>query len=134
MSRRTVRERVLQVLYQLEFQPQEEARITDELSNDLSEEMRIFYSRILQGIRTHQEEIDPMIEKYLREGWSLNRIATLDRAVLRIAMFELIYEKNTPPKVVINEAVEMAKMYSGEESSSFINGCLGNWYREQVNE
>jgi N utilization substance protein B len=131
MNRRTVREKVIQALYQLEFQPAEAKRIADETRQQVSPEREAFFHRLFHGVQTHQEEIDTIIEKLLKKGWRLSRIATVDRAILRLALFELLYEEETPTKVVINEAIELAKAFSGEESSRFINGCLGKWVRER---
>lgn len=127
MSRRKAREKVLQALYQLEFQPDLPASLTEELDD----EIKNFYDHLLQGVREHQQEIDQQIAPFLKQGWSISRIATIDRAIIRIAMFEMLYDKDTPRKAVINEAVELAKTYGGEESSRFVNGCLGKWFRKQ---
>lgn len=131
MNRRTVREKVIQALYQLEFQPKEVERIADETCQQVSPEREAFFRRLFYGVQTHQEEIDPIIQKLLKKGWRLSRIAAVDRAILRLALFELLYEEETPTKVVINEAIELAKAFSSEESSRFINGCLGKWVRER---
>lgn len=131
MNRRTVREKVIQALYQLEFQPREAERIAEETRQQISPEREAYFQRLFHGIATHQEEIDTIIGRLLKKGWRLSRIAAVDRAILRLALFELLYEEETPTKVVINEAIELAKAFSGEESSRFINGCLGKWVRER---
>lgn len=131
MNRRMVREKVIQALYQLEFQPGEAKRIADETCQQVTPQREAFFQRLFFGIQAHQEEIDTTIEQLLKKGWRLSRIASVDRAILRLALYELLYEEETPTKVVINEAIELAKAFSGEESSRFINGCLGKWVREQ---
>jgi transcription antitermination protein NusB len=71
----------------------------------------------------HLTALDPVIKKYA-ENWELHRMATIDRCILRMASFELLYDVETPVKVIINEAVEIAKKYSTSESSRFVNGIL----------
>jgi N utilization substance protein B len=77
-----------------------------------------------QEIFTHRTEIDAKIAVAAPE-WPLAKVAKVDLAILRLATYELLYEKNTPPKVVIDEAVELAKEFGGDTSSAFINGALG---------
>ena len=86
-------------------------------------EVRNFSERIVKGAAGHMEEIDSVIRKYA-ENWVLERMAMVDRNILRAAAYELLYEKNTPHAVVINEALEIAKKFSMKESSAFINGIL----------
>lgn len=86
-------------------------------------EVRRFAERIVKGAIEHMEEIDSVIRKYA-EHWVLERMAMVDRNILRAAVYELFYEKATPPAVVINEALEIAKKFSMRESSAFINGIL----------
>ncbi|SHE45563.1 NusB antitermination factor [Seinonella peptonophila] len=130
MNRRLARESVLTTLYQLEFQPDEQSQIIHRQRTKLDRKTFLFYQQIVNGIQQHLNEIDQVIGKCLKSGWSIDRIASIDRAILRIAFYELLYEQETPIKVVINEAVEIAKSYSGDEASRFINGCLGKWVRE----
>ena len=129
MKRRTVREKVIQAIYQLEFQPTEGERIAQETLQTIPDERKDFFLHLFQGIQDHLEEINQSIEPLLKQGWKLSRIASVDRAILRLALFELLYEKETPIKVIINEAIELAKQFSSEESSRFVNGCLGKWVR-----
>lgn len=91
---------------------------------DLPEDMRKVAEELVSGIIEHQAEIDDRISTYL-QGWDLERIANVDRNVLRIATFELYYRPNIPPAVSINEAIEIAKKYSTAESGRFVNGILG---------
>lgn len=78
------------------------------------------------------EEIDDLIDKHL-DGWSIQRLAKVDKEVLRIAVYEFLYKEDIPMEVSINEAVEIAKDYGGENSSKFINGILGSIYRTLEN-
>ena len=83
-----------------------------------------FASRLIQGVIQHQEEMDTLIARYAPE-WPLDQMAVIDRNILRIAIFEFLIEAETPVKVAINEAVELAKTYGSDSAPRFINGVLG---------
>lgn len=83
-----------------------------------------FASRLIQGVIQHQDEMDTLIAKYAPE-WPLDQMAVIDRNILRIAIFEFLIEGETPVKVAINEAVELAKTYGSDSAPRFINGVLG---------
>jgi N utilization substance protein B len=85
---------------------------------------------LVEGVTAHQEELDALIRQY-SEHWRLERMAAVDRNLLRLALYELLHQPAIPAKVVINEAVELAKRYGSEESGSFINGILDR-IRQQV--
>lgn len=89
-----------------------------------------FIERLVQGVDRHYTELDTIIQPVAPE-WPLDQIARMDRIVLRIGTYELLHELNTPPKVVINEAVELAKAFGGDNSSKFINGVLGTILRQK---
>lgn len=89
-----------------------------------------FIEKLVNGIVAHQDELDATIQPVAPE-WPLNQIARMDRLVLRIGTYELMRESKVPPKVVINEAVELAKSFGGDNSSKFINGVLGTILRQQ---
>jgi N utilization substance protein B len=123
MKRRRAREYALQILYECEFSGTEpdygrffEGR-TEE--NEVVE----FARGIVSGTLEHLAEIDSIIRE-TAEHWVLERMAAVDRNILRAAAYELIYDKDVPPAVAINEALEIAKKYSTAESASFINGIL----------
>ena len=80
-------------------------------------------------MKTNLEEIDKIIEKTAPE-WPIDQITIVDRNILRIGIFELMYSKQVPPKVAINEAVELGKTFGGSSSGKFVNGVLGTLYRE----
>ncbi|MFP4646263.1 MAG: transcription antitermination factor NusB [Candidatus Acetothermia bacterium] len=124
MSRREARKAVLTALYQLEFLDHVELPV-DELGEQAS-----FVRDIYDGTRTRMEEIDGLISKFA-SGWRLERLAVIDRNILRMALYELLYYQKTPPEVVINEAVELSKKYGTEKSSSFINGILDRVWKEK---
>ena len=82
-----------------------------------------FSTQLIQGILTHQEAIDEQIKKYVA-NYGLERIAAVDRNILRVAIYEMLFCKDVPPVVSINEAIEIAKRYGSEESGRFVNGVL----------
>ena len=92
-------------------------------------EDRDFVERIVNGIDKATDDIDALLQP-IAPDWPISQIARMDRIVLRIGTYELLHEKATPPKVVINEAVELAKGFGGDNSSKFINGVLGTVYKQ----
>lgn len=89
-----------------------------------------FVNRLVKGIESKQAELDAVIQPIAPE-WPLSQIARMDRLILRIGTYELLYEEGVPRKVVINEAVELAKSFGGDNSSKFVNGVLGTLLRQQ---
>lgn len=90
----------------------------------LTEEDMIFSDRLYEGVRAHLSEIDAEIEQYAKD-WSIGRIAKVDLSILRVAVYEILYESGIPVGATVNEAVEIAKEFGGEKSAGFINGVLG---------
>ncbi len=90
-----------------------------------------FLNRLVLGVLEHFSELDRLIAKY-SENWRLDRINTIDRNILRIALFELLYCEEIPPKVTINEAIDLGKRFGSEDSGSFINGILDRIQNEAV--
>lgn len=123
LTRRRAREIILRVLFQRDFRQVS----CDEL---LAERAVDDYVReVLAGIERHQVELDELIGSHTR-GWRLERLHSVDRNLLRLAIFELLYRPDVPPQVVIDEAVELAKKYGSEQSSRFVNGMLDGIWRE----
>lgn len=91
---------------------------------------RNFVSILVHGVSSKLVDIDAVLQPVAPE-WPIMHIARMDRVVLRIGVYELLYENDVPPKVVINEAVELAKAFGGENSSKFINGVLGTVLRQK---
>lgn len=89
----------------------------------LPEDLRQFASSLADGVAAHVEEIDPLIAG-TAEHWRLERMNVMDRLILRLAVYEFLYERDTPGKVIINEALELARSFSGDEAVRFINGLL----------
>lgn len=121
MRRRQAREQALRALFQREFLETLE-------EEDLPEDP--YGRKLVQGVEEHREEIDRRIEERA-EGWPLERLHSVDRNLLRLAIYELLYEEDVPPEVVIDEAVELAKKYGTERSPAFINGILDRIYKEE---
>jgi len=97
----------------------------DEFKKSTAETDLTYINQITGGFSDKKEEIDAIIEKNI-VGWNFDRLSKLDLSILRIALYEMIY-MDTPYKVAINEAVELAKVYSGDKAPSFINGVLGGY-------
>jgi len=88
-----------------------------------------YLNRVVEGTMKNLKLIDSLIEQAAPE-WPLEQISVIDKSILRLASYELLKDKDIPPKVAINEAVEIAKTFGGENSSKFINGVLGTLYRQ----
>jgi N utilization substance protein B len=88
-----------------------------------------FAERVVKGVGEHQEEIDKIVERYAPE-WPIAQITIVDRNILRIGVFELKFTNDIPPKVAINEAIELAKSFGGESSGRFVNGVLGAVFKD----
>jgi len=129
MRKRTkAREYVLQMLYQADITQGKWQEILENFCansehQDLSGELKEFSAQLLAGVVEHLEEIDKKISKYAA-NWQLDRMAFVDRNIMRLGCFELLFRLDIPPKVAINEAVELAKKYSGLESGKFVNAIL----------
>jgi len=123
--RRKARENALQILFQLEFNKPQIEQAIDQFWKEkkASEEIRDYSNWLVKGIVSHQPEIDNLIQS-LSDHWRLSRMAHVDRNILRIAVFEFLYEKNIAAAIIINEAIEIAKKYSSDEAAAFINGIL----------
>lgn len=89
-----------------------------------------FIAALVHGVHSRQQELDDIIRPVAPE-WPIEQIARMDRVILRIGVYELLFEEGVPPKVVINEAVELAKAFGGDNSSKFINGVLGTVLRNK---
>jgi N utilization substance protein B len=125
--RRRARAIVLQTLYELDFTNHDleftlGARFEE---RPLPEAAQEFTRSLVKGVWTYRDYLDSVVAELAPE-WPIDQIAAVDRNVLRIAVYELLFEPETPPKVAINEAVELAKMFGGEGSPRFVNGVLGS--------
>jgi N utilization substance protein B len=133
MFRRSrAREVVLQVLYEDDLNPDRNMAVSEEflrgrLNNDQG--LIEFANEILSGVRRNRSEIDALLAERAA-NWRLERMAVTDRNILRLAAFEMLYT-DTPDRVVINEAVELAKRFGAKQSSQFVNGILDRLFRDR---
>lgn len=126
----------MQTLYEYDFRGGESEQVDlDEILNrnlgeyDQNIDDKEFVKKLVREVSTRSDEIDGIISPAAPE-WPIDQIAKIDKAILRIGVYELAVERNVPPKVAINEAVELAKAFGGENASKFVNGVLGTIYRK----
>lgn len=134
-SRHLSRIVVMQTLYEWDFRPNNNAqeilqRNFDEFVGQVDE---IYAKKVVEGTINAKDQIDELIIKAAPD-WPIDQVANIDKNLLRVAIFELLFdpEQEVPPKVSINEAVELGKQFGGENSSKFINGVLGTIYKENA--
>ncbi|WP_058303721.1 transcription antitermination factor NusB [Gorillibacterium timonense] len=141
MKRRVAREIAIQSLYQMQMNEVNShdaivAAVT-EAEHDNEAELKVegesiaieFIQELVQGTTDRITPIDEMLNDYLK-GWKMDRLSKIDREVLRLAAYEMVYRDDAPPKVVVNEAIELAKHFGTEESGKFVNGVLGKMILE----
>ncbi len=134
MNRSEIREQAFKLIYSLEIQKQENLEEQVELyieSNNIKSKDAIEYIKdAILGIEKNKDEIIKNIEKNLKSDWKIERISKMDLSILKLAIYEIKY-KDIPFKVVINEAVELAKKYGEDNSKNFVNGILASVVKEQ---
>ncbi len=127
MRKRTkAREYALKILYAVDITGDEPKKCIDKYwtnSDEKDTEMKTFANSLVLGASNNGEEIDKIITKSAT-NWQLKRMAVIDRNILRLAAYELLFVEEIPPKVTINEAIDMAKRYGDSESGKFVNGVL----------
>lgn len=149
MVRNTAREIAIHLSYELNFsgrtaQELLDQRLTAEAFAELAEEEDLYREapnakqtayirRLVQGVDEHGAELDGYIEKYAK-GWKFSRIPLVASAIMRVAMYEVLYMPDVPNAAAINEAVEIAKKYETPETVKFINGILGSFSRQELSE
>ncbi|MBR7146642.1 MAG: transcription antitermination factor NusB [Oscillospiraceae bacterium] len=147
MVRNTAREIAVHLAYELSFTDRSveellEERLSGESFEALAAEDELYaeapnakqkeyIQAVVSGISVHAPELDEFIAKYAK-GWSFERIPLVASAVMRVAMYEILYRSDIPNSVSINEAVEIAKKYETEETVKFINGILGSFVRNEI--
>lgn len=126
----------MQTLYEYDFRgsAEEQVDLDEILARNLGEydqniDDKEFVKKLVAEVSTRTDEIDAIISPAAPE-WPIDQIAKIDKAILRIGVYELALERSVPPKVAINEAVELAKAFGGENASKFVNGVLGTIYRK----
>ncbi len=134
MNRTKSRELAFKLIYEKEIQKVVEEDTLEIFfeSNEIEEpEVKEYLKDILFGVSKNEEKINSLIEKNLKENWTIDRVSKINISLLKIAIYEMIYKK-LPYKVAINEVVELAKQYSDEQASSFINGVLASIVKEEI--
>jgi N utilization substance protein B len=123
----------MEVLYRLDLVADEPENTIGELltRKNPSEDAETYLRRLVEGVLAHQKEIDTVLRRHLKR-WRLERLTVLDRAILRLGAVEILYFNDVPPKVSINEAVEVAKKFGDDEAGKFVNGVLDSIYREHA--
>lgn len=136
MSRSISRKLAMQFLFQIEFQleiiDEQIANFVDSVGESEMVD-RVYFDSIIKGVIDKKDELDKMIENNTN-GWTIDRISKTDLAILRVAIYEMFYRDDIPVGVAINEAVEITKEFSPQESPSFVNGILGKISRGMDNE
>ncbi len=130
MSRHVARELAFQIIFQTDVGRNSWQEILPRTiaDNNLPEKTRLFLEQLVTGTIKNLTDIDNEITKFAQE-WKLERMASTDRNILRVAVYEIKYLDDIPPGVTVNEAVELAKRYGDDESGKFVNGILGNIIR-----
>ena len=147
MSRRLLRQSAFKIIFSFHFNDDNIDEILKEISeepniflvqeeddehiplNDLNEKDKKFFYDLVRGTLENVEKIDDIIKSNLK-SWTMDRIAKVDLTILRMAIYELLYSKDVPDSVAINEAIELGKIFGTDDSGSFINGVLGKVQRE----
>ena len=135
MGRREMREHIFKLLFLREFNEAEEMpeqiKLYFDEMEDLGPDQQTYMENKYDKIQEHLEEIDRILNEK-STGWKTKRMSKVDLNILRLAVFEMKYDEDVPVKVAINEAVEISKVFGGEDSASFINGILGKVAREAL--
>jgi N utilization substance protein B len=124
-QRRKAREHTLRILFQMEFEDSIPNEALDQYwkSMKTTPEIKEYSTWLAEGIASNQKTIDSLIQS-VSKNWRISRMALIDRNILRMAVFELLYEDDIAPAIIINEAIEIARRYSGDEAATFVNGIL----------
>lgn len=128
MNKSPIREETFKLLYSQEIQKEEKKSQIDLYleNNEITDKYDVQYLvNVTKGIQKKNEQLEEIISQNLKKGWSISRISKIDIALLKLALYEIIYME-TPYKIIITEIVELAKKYGEDTSSSFVNGIIGN--------
>lgn len=142
MRRRLAREIALQSLYQIDMNAVSAREaihtVLEEARSDNEAELAVsagepldpaYVVELVEGTQRNREQIDSVLSVYLT-GWKVDRLSKVDRQILRLAAYEMLYSPDAPPKAVVNEAIELAKRFGSDESGKFVNGVLGKMIKE----
>lgn len=132
MNRHTARETALQMLFQMDIGNNTyEVALNTLEEAAFSKKLALFTESLVKGVTEHLTELDALIHKH-SHNWQLDRLSGVDRAILRLAAYELVYTTETPANAVINEAIELAKYFSSDEAPAFVNGILDSIWGERA--
>lgn len=141
MKRRLAREITVQSMYHMEMNEVEAAEAVDMLLQEAAEDnesevvlkdtvaLREYVLALVRGSWEHKAAIDALLTDYLK-GWQVSRLSRVDRQILRLAAYEMIFREDVPAKVAVNEAIELSKHFGTDESGKFVNGVLGRIIQE----
>jgi len=132
LGRRETRENAMKLLYQIQIQKddiKEQIEMFMEENQITSDPDKEYFLDVVNGVAEKSEELDELIAHHAKD-WSINRMPKVDLAIMRLSCYEMKYRDDIPVNVSINEAVEMAKKYGGDQSKTFVNGVLGKIYEE----
>ena len=130
ISRHKIRELAVQSLFSIETTkdtPEDAIASTMQLCDLTTEAVPDYLTFLVSGTNEHQEELDEKIAKYLKNKWTVQRLSRIDRAILRVGLFEMENSLEVPRKVAIDEAIQMAGDFGDKDSKSFVNGILSNF-------
>lgn len=130
MNRSEMREQAFVLLYESEFFKDKPVADLEEIYSENIDVLSEYGKILFEGAVSQKNELDSIVEKFLK-GWTLSRISKVNLAILRLALYEMMNCENVPESVVINEAVELTKKYSGADDSKFVNGILGSFSRSR---
>ncbi|MGT2712152.1 transcription antitermination factor NusB [Streptococcus oriscaviae] len=134
-SRHSLRQCALQAIVSLEFgqDPLQAAQFSylyDKEEEQGEVEIPLFLLNLVTGVADHQSDLDKALAGKLKTGWTLERLTLIDKNIMRLGLFEILYFEETPARVAVNEAIELAKEFSDEASAKFINGVLSQFIQE----
>ena len=129
ISRYKMREQAFILCFESLFSDADIDELADNAGDARDEFLSDYAINCVKGIKEHQDQIDEKIASNLKSGWKLNRISKVSLAIMRVAIYEMMYLEDIPVSVSINEAVELSKKYAAEDDTAFINGVLGSYIR-----
>jgi N utilization substance protein B len=136
-SRRDLRERVFQALMSLEFGGDQltasHFAYTHDAKDDQAEDINlpIYLLSMVQGVVANKDQLDAQLASKLKSGWTMERLTSIDRTLLRMGLYEMLYFEDTPARVALNEVIELAKTFSDPTSAKFVNGLLRQFMTEE---
>lgn len=136
-NRHALRKCALQAIVSLEFgqesvQAAQFSYLYDKEDEQEGIEIPLFLLNLVNGVADYREELDKELSTRLKSGWTLDRLTLIDKNIMRLGLFEILYFEETPDRVAVNEAVELAKEFSDDASAKFVNGVLSQFIKEEA--